>query len=176
MRDGAAVPRFSPATRALLVRIALVPVFVALCYLLDWTWLRALTESTLLQLSVWLGVPMRPIGAGLVGLDGLRIEFVVACTMVDAFFGAIPLLWRTGRGFTHSYTDLVRSIREDLWPNLLLLAAVFLGVFALNIFRLELGFVAFHRGVPWWLAHEVVAGFAYFALFLFIMHRRAWAR
>jgi hypothetical protein len=36
--------------------------------------------------------------------------------------------------------------------------------------------VAMHRGAPWWLAHECVAGIAYFCLFLFIMRESAWNR
>jgi len=44
----------------------------------------------------------------------------------------------------------------------------------LNIVRLELGFIAMTRGLPWWLAHECVAGVAYFGLFLFIVRVRAW--
>ena len=79
--------------------------------------------------------------------------------MVDAFFGAIPLLWRFSRSW---HWDLGR------------LMALFAGIFLLNIFRLELGFVALFHGTPWWLAHECVAGVAYFCVFLFIMHESAW--
>jgi hypothetical protein len=49
------------------------------------------------------------------------------------------------------------------------------GVFLLNIVRLEFGFVAMTRGEPWWLAHECVAGVAYFCLFVFIVRERAWS-
>jgi len=152
------VPRMRRAMRSLALRIALVPVFVALCYLLQWWWLRMATTTALLDLSGWLGVPMRRLGPDVVTLDGLAIQFIIPCTMVDAFFGAIPLLWRRSAG----------------WLNLPRLAVVFGGIFALNLIRLEVGFVALHRGVPWWLAHEVVAGFAYFAVFLLIAKSKAW--
>jgi hypothetical protein len=142
----------------LALRIALVPVFVALCYLLQWWWLRIATTTALVSLSGFLGVPMQRIGPDVVTLDGLAIQFIIPCTMVDAFFGAIPLLWRRSAG----------------WRNLPRLAAVFAGVCALNLFRLELGFVGLHRGVSWWLAHEVVAGLAYFAVFLLIVETKAW--
>ena len=136
------------------LRVALVPVFVALCYLHDWPWLRAATTAVLIQISAMLGVPMHRHGPDLVELGGVQIQFVIACTMLDAFFGAIPLLWRTSLGLA--------------W-NIFRLAAVFLGVFVLNIVRLEAGFVALNRGVPWWLAHECVAGVAYFCLLVFIV-------
>ena len=140
------------------LRIALVPVFVALCYVFQWWWLRIATTTALVNLSAFLGVPMLRTGPDVVTLDGLAIQFILPCTMVDAFFGAIPLLWRRAAG----------------WRNVPRLAVVFAGVSALNLFRLELGFVALHRGIPWWLAHEVVAGFAYFAVFLLIVETKAW--
>lgn len=141
-------------------RVALVPVFVALCYLYDWPWLRAATTTILVQLSALLGAPMHRLGQDLVESGGVQIQFVIACTMLDAFFGAIPLLWRASLGLA--------------W-NIFRLVAVFLGISVLNILRLEAGFVAFNRGVPWWLAHECVAGIAYFCLLVFIvrdMHGR----
>jgi len=140
-------------------RVMLVPLFVAVCYLFEWWDLRAITVIVLLKLSALLHLPMQRTGADLIRLDGLQIQFGIACTMVDAFFGAIPLLWRLSRSF---HLNVAR------------LCLVFAGVFALNIFRLELGFVALQYRVPWWLAHECVAGGAYFCIFLFIMHESAW--
>jgi hypothetical protein len=98
-------------------------------------------------------------GRATVYLGGAHIQFVVACTMVDAFFGAIPLLWRTSIGLSR---------------NFLRLFAAFAGVFFVNIVRLEAGFVALNSGVPWWLAHECVAGITYFCLLLFIVHEQPW--
>jgi hypothetical protein len=146
-------------SRGLLCRIALVPVAVAVCYLHDWIWLCALTASMLVEISRILGVPMHRIGQDMVELGGAHIQFVVACTMVDAFFGAIPLLWRTSIGMSR---------------NCLRLFAAFAGVFFVNIVRLEAGFVALNSGVPWWLAHECVAGITYFCLLLFIVHEQPW--
>ena len=145
--------------REVVIRLALVPAFVALCYLFEWWQLRAVTTVVLWKLSSLLDIPMRRAGTDLVDLDGMGIQFGIACTMVDAFFGAIPLLWRrsTGAG-----------------KNILRLMAVFAGVFLLNITRLELGFAAMHQGAPWWLAHECVAGVGYFCIFLFIMRESAW--
>jgi hypothetical protein len=146
--------------KGLAFRIALAPVFVALCYLYDWLWLRAATTSALVQLSTVLHVPMHREGMDLVELGGMRIQFVVACTMVDAFCGAIPLLWRTSL---------------SLFRNLCYLFVIFVAVFLLNILRLETGFVALDYGVPWSMAHEAVAGVTYFCLLVFIVHERVWA-
>jgi exosortase/archaeosortase len=143
----------------LTARVLLVPVFVAVCHLYDWSWLRVLTTVTLVQISALLGVSMQRTGADVIRVAGISAQFVVACTMIDAFFGAIPLLWRT----TVSWSQ-----------NLLRLSVVLAAVFGLNIVRLELGFIAMTKGVPWWLAHEVVAGVAYFCLYLYIIKERAW--
>jgi hypothetical protein len=143
----------------LTARVLLVPVFVAVCHLYDWSWLRVLTTVTLVQISAMLGVSMQRMGPDVIRVAGISAQFVVACTMIDAFFGAIPLLWRT----TVSWLQ-----------NLLRLSVVLVSVFGLNIVRLELGFVAMTKGVPWWLAHEVVAGVAYFCLYLYIIKERAW--
>jgi hypothetical protein len=143
----------------LTARVLLVPAFVAVCHLYDWSWLRVLTTVTLEQISALLGVAMQRTGADVIRVAGISAQFAVACTMIDAFFGAIPLLWRTAVSWSQ---------------NLLRLSGVLVAVFGLNIVRLELGFVAMTKGVPWWLAHEVVAGVAYFCLYLYIVKERAW--
>ncbi len=148
----------------LAIRVLLVPVFVAGCYfagccLDDWSWLRVLTTVSLVRISAVLGVPMYRVGTDVISVAGISAQFVVACTMIDAFFGAIPLLWRTSISW---------------FENFIRLSAVLGGVFVLNIVRLEFGFIAITRGAPWWLAHECVAGVAYFCLYLFIVHERAW--
>jgi hypothetical protein len=162
-------PRMGPnwvTEHSIAVRVLLVPVFVAGCYLLgfwfgQWSWLRVVTTATLVQISAILGVPMYRAGADLITVAGISARFVVACTMIDAFFGAIPLLWRTAVSW---------------FQNLARLSAVLGAVFVLNIVRLEAGFIAMTKGAPWWLAHECVAGVTYFCLYLFIMHERAWDR
>src|ERR1035438_10855281 len=84
----------------LALRVLLVPVFVAGCFLVGycldtWSWLRVLTTVTLVQISAALGIPMYRIGADVITVAGISARFVVSCTMIDAFFGAIPLLWRS---------------------------------------------------------------------------------
>jgi hypothetical protein len=141
--------------RSLLPRVVLVAVFVIICHLFEWRWLRLFTTDTLVSLSAVLGLPMRRLDWDLISIGAIRVQFVVSCSLVDAFLGAVPLLWRTSRSF--------------LW-NLLRLAVYVPGLFCLNIFRLEIGFVGIYFGMPWWLAHECVSGVTYFGMFLWIVH------
>jgi len=41
--------------------------------------------------------------------------------------------------------------------------------------RLAFGMLIFVGGVPWWLSHEVISGFFYFLMFLWIARRRHWS-
>ncbi|HEV3041195.1 MAG TPA: hypothetical protein VHA33_25740 [Candidatus Angelobacter sp.] len=141
--------------------MALVPFFVALCYLFDWRWLCSVTTTVLVEISKALGLPMHQIDRDMVELGGIPIRFVVACTMVDAFFGSIPLVWQTSVG---------------LMRNGLKLLALFTGMSLLNIVRLEAGFLGLNVGIPWWLAHECVAGIVYFCLLVFIVQQQSSAR
>jgi hypothetical protein len=141
------------------MRVLLIAAFAAASHQYDWWWLRVLTVDTLLRISTLLGVHMSQLSPDTILVAGVPAKFVISCTMIDVFAGAIPLLWRI----------------PDSWSaNLLRLAGAFGGIFLFNIVRLELGFVAMTRGVPWWLAHECVAGVAYFAVLQFIVRQRAW--
>jgi hypothetical protein len=144
---------------SLLVRVALVPVFVGLCFTRDWQWLRNLTTEVLVVLSTWLRVPMYPVASDLVTFDNVQVRFGVSCTLIDAFAGAVPLLWRMSLHVT---------------ANLFRLAAVFAGFFVLNIVRLEGGFLAIDKGIPWWLGHDCVAGLTYFCVLVWIVRQKAW--
>lgn len=145
--------------RVLICRVLLVPVAVAVCYLYDWSWLRSLTTFALVEVSAIMQVPMHRVSFDLIDLNGLQFQFVISCTLIDAFCGAVPLLWRSQIG---------------LFGNAVRLTVMLMAMFLINIVRLEVGFIALDRGVPWWLAHECVAGLTYFGLFIFIMRQRAW--
>ncbi len=139
----------------LAMRVLLVPVFVGLCYCFQWMWLRGFTTETLVRISAVLGVSMHRLTLDVVSVGGIRARFETACTMIDAFFGAIPLLW---------------SLKSSIARNVARLAALLPAMFLLNVVRLEFGFVALSKGAPWWLAHECVSGLTYFLVYLYIVH------
>jgi hypothetical protein len=143
-----------------LLRACLVPLFVVLCYRFDWAAWRTFTCDAFLVVAHWIGIPAARLGPVSFALDGHVYGFVIACTALDAFFGSIPLLWRSDK---------------SILTNLLFFAACFGVLSTANLARLEAGFVLFLRGVPWSLAHEAMAGVFYFALFLWIARRRGWS-
>lgn len=145
--------------RGLAVRLLLVAVLVVVCHLFEWYWLRFFTTSALMAISAGLGLPMHRIGPDLIEIAGVQAQFVVSCTAIDAFLGALPLLW---------------SARLSVQANLGRFGVLFLAVQAFNLARLEAGFVALNYGMSWWLAHECVAGASYFCLYLYIMKKQAW--
>lgn len=148
------------AVRSLTLRVLLVPLLVFTCYQFEWLSLRRLTTAAVFRLSQSIGVPMMLVGPDLVVVNGILVQFVVACTLIDAMCGAIPLLWKTSSTVT---------------SNIMRLLTIFPAMFVFNIFRLEIGFFALARGTPWWLAHEVVSGITYFALLVFVVKQRAWS-
>jgi hypothetical protein len=141
-----------------LLRVALVPVFVALAYTFSWGAWRAWVAGAIVAALDVLGAPVARLGPVLFAFDGNLYQVVLSCTALDAFFGAIPLIWRWQRP--------ARSVVE--------VASVLLVLSVVNLFRLVLGFVLYWGGVPWILAHEVIAGVFYFVLFLWIARRRSW--
>ena len=142
------------------LRLALIAPFVVLCYLFEWTWLRTLTTHSFVVALDFFGVSVVRLSQDTLMHRGQLYRFVVSCTAVDAFFGSIPLLW---------------MIEKSLLRNLLFFGVYFLCLSVVNVARIAVGFVAFDRGVSWWLSHEVVAGIFYFALFLWIARRRGWS-
>jgi hypothetical protein len=145
--------------RSLALRIALAAAFVLFCHAFEWHWLRLLTTSTVVPISAALGVPVRRLGWDLLAVGALRLQVALSCTLVEAFLGAAPLLWRSSLG-------VVR--------NLLRLAVAALALFGVNILRLEIGFVGLNWGLPWWLVHECVLGLTFFAILMFIV--RDWRK
>src|SRR5262249_43308093 len=122
-------------------------VLVAFCYQLPWSALRAALTTTLVALSRALGLDARAVSADTMELAGTLFLQTVGCTLVDHFFACAPLAW------DRSATAAANARR---------LALLFVALFAFNVARLQIGLVAFAHGVPWWLAHQVVAGVAQF--------------
>ncbi len=147
------------STKGFLLRLCLVPVAVLVCYCFDWYWLRALTTDLTVRLTVLAGVHWTRVGQDLVMFRGQLFRFAIACTLVDAWCGTIPLIWKT-------HASVLSNLRYG--------GALALGMFALNISRLTFVNVIFAAGVPWHLAHDGFSGLTYLIVWIAIQRRKAW--
>ena len=125
----------------------LIVAAVTLCHSFQWMWLRALTQSANLALDSWFGVHMQALSATIITFRGVVYRYQVSCTLVDVWFGLIPLLWVKLQSASWNV------IRLMLWA---------VGLFLFNIARLSLSDIVFAHGVPWWLAHSVFSGVCYY--------------
>jgi len=140
----------------MLIRVALLAAAVIICHLMRWDALRFWTSEAVLRLCHLLAVPMRRLSPYAVRCHGNIFSYTVGCTFVDVCAGAMVLLWNRKRA---------------LVANLAMMAGVAAAMFAFNITRLTLGFVLYVHRVPWLLAHEAMAGVAYFLVWLYLMRQ-----
>lgn len=143
-----------------LIRIALVPLFVLVCYQFGWGAWRDAVCAAFVGFAHLLGMPVFRVAPDTFVCRGHLYRFAIACTAVDAFAGSIPLLWIG---------------RRSVWRNLAFFVEYFGVLSAVNLVRLAAGLWIFLHGVSWWISHEAFAGVFYFALFLWIADRRRWS-
>jgi hypothetical protein len=143
-----------------LLRIGLVPLFVAVCYRYEWRAWRALVSGAVIALLHAAGAPARPLSFDTFAFHGGNFQVAISCTALDVFCGSIPLLWQW---------------QQPVSRNFRFFAAYFLGLSAINLARLVVGFLLYSQAVSWLLAHEVMSGVFYFAVFLWIARRRGWS-
>jgi hypothetical protein len=146
--------------RELTFRVCLVPVAVGICYLFQWNSLRSLTADLNLQLTSIFGVHWERLSPDLVAFHGRWYRYVVSCTMADAWFGAIPLVWK---------------ITSETLKNTAYLVGLGVFMFGLNIVRLTISMLLLSNGVPWLLGHQLVSALTYLVCWLVIQRRAAWA-
>jgi hypothetical protein len=155
-------PPFATQIRTLLsvevlVRFALVPVAIAICYCFHWRALRFLTSELNMRLD-WLGgIHLERVSYDMVRWRGLLYRYENACTFVDVWFGCLPLLW---------------DLRRRLTANLAFFATLAVALFAFNVVRLSFSDVLFAVGIPWDLAHNAVSGIAYFVVWVAVWRLR----
>ncbi len=142
-----------------LVRFSLVGLAVALCYCFEWKWLRYLTSEINIRLDALAGISMSRWEQDSVLWHGVVYRYVNACTFVDVWCGSIPLLW---------------NLRRTVSRNLTGIAVWTLGLFLFNNLRLCLSDILFEHGLSWNLAHNFVAGLAYFAVWMAIGRYHRW--
>jgi hypothetical protein len=147
----------TPLSTEMLVRLALVPVAVAICYFFRWEFLRFLTSEANLRLDPLVGIHLQRISADTVQWNGTLYRYQNACTFIDVWCGAIPLLW---------------NLKRTLSQNSVFFACFAVVLFAFNVFRLSVSDVLFSAGLSWNIAHNVVSGIAYFAVWVWIWRHR----
>ena len=140
-------------SRELAVRFGLVPVAVAICYLFQWDFLRSLTLDLNLRAMALFGVHWYRISPDVAMFHGHRYEYVISCTMIDAWFGAIPLVWK---------------LKNRVPENLAYLAALAVFTFVLNIIRLTAANLLVSSGVSWFFGHDVIAALSYLIVWVVI--------
>jgi hypothetical protein len=143
----------------LVMRFVLVAAGVGVCYLFDWRWLRSLTCDLNLRLDGLAGVHLQRVAYDAVMYRGALYSYGIACTFADVWCGGIPLLW-----------DLRRSVGRNLATVLAFGGALLV----FNVARLSFSDVLFAKGLSWDLAHNVVSGICYFAIWTWIWKNRSW--
>ena len=143
----------------LLLRLLLVPCFVAVCYQFSWFHLRFLTSRIILHVSNFFGLDMQVIAGDTIGWPNQWFQFTVSCTLIDAWCGAIPLVWRR-----------IDSIPRNLSFLLKFLCVLTVG----NVLRLQMEFVLLARGFSSQFFHESMSGVVYWCMLMWIWRRRAW--
>ena len=142
-------------------RLLLAGAFMLACHKFEWAFWRTLTTGAIVACCRSLGLPMERLGPTVFVLDGTLFYFTVGCALLDIYCGMVALLW-----------DRSVSWRR----NLVRLSAAFALLFLFNLFRQVLGFIVFHAGAPWWLAHELPSGVIDFLLLYSVLRWRLWAR
>ena len=123
---------------------------VLLAYLFPWAGVKEMITSGCLAACELIGLQVVRLSPATFVLGGMPLRIDTGCSMVDVYLGSLPLLWCAGRSW--------------LW-NGGVAASFFLLLMPLNIVRLVAGFWAISYGASWFWAHEVVAGFVYYAIF-----------
>ncbi len=141
---------------SLLLRIGLAGLAVAFCYCFHWTLLRYLTSEFNLRLDRLAGISLIRTSSDTVMWRGALYYYGNACTFVDVWCGAIPLIW---------------NLRRTIFSNLATIAILAVVLFFYNVFRLSVSDVLFADGVPWYWSHGLIAGFSYFGVWLWVRRR-----
>ena len=138
-------------------RVVLAAIAVVVCYQFRWETLRYVTSELNLRLDALVGVHWQRLSFDTVAWHAQVYHYVVACTFVDVWCGAIPFLW---------------MLRRSIPDNLLTIAGFTAVLFACKICRLSFSDLLFAHGVSWNLGHNFVGGICYFLIWEWLMRYR----
>jgi hypothetical protein len=144
---------------SLVLRLCLTTAAVIVCYQFRWEAVRFLTSELQLRFEALLGLARFRLSPEAVLWKGHVYTYLTACTFADVWCGAIPLLW---------------DLRRTWAGNLARVVSLAIGLLLFNVLRLTLSDVLYAGGAPWVIAHDVVAGFAYFAVWVWLWHHAGW--
>src|SRR5689334_15647218 len=108
--------------KAIALRLGLCAIAVVLCYQFQWGWLRYLTSESQMRLDALLGMPHQRVAQDMLLWKGTLYQYVNACTFVDVWFGAIPLMW---------------NLKRTIWANIGRAIALAVVLFVFNVTRLS---------------------------------------
>jgi hypothetical protein len=140
-------------SREIAVRFALCGVAVGVCYCFQWQWLKVLTCDANLWLDRVVGVYQQRISATEVVWRGHLYYYAIACTLADAWCGALTLIW---------------DLRKSVGRNLLAIARFTPALFVFNILRLTTSDLLVAHGASWAIGHSLFCGCAYFLVWLWV--------
>ena len=135
------------------LRLCLAGLAVAISCCFQWNSLRFLTSELNLKLDALAGVHWQRVTFDTLMWHGTLYRYENACTFIDVFFGAIPLLWRTQR---------------NIGWNLGMVITFAGGLLLFNVVRLSISDVLFAAGISWDVAHNLISGISYFAVWMVI--------
>ena len=138
------------------LRLSIAVGFGLTAHLFGWEWVRLFTSEVVLRSVAALGLQASRLSFDTISINGVAFQFVVACTFVDVIVGSIPLLW---------------SATKTSLRNLRTILSVAAALFAFNLLREDLSQLLYAHGVPWVISDDVLGGFSYFAVWLFLCQK-----
>jgi hypothetical protein len=110
-------------------------------------------------MSAWAYPSWVRVGPRTAYFQGAYYQYSIACTLADAWCGAIPLVWK---------------LRTGVLQNLRYIAGLAFLVFALNTVRQAILNLLQGAGLSWKPVHDVLAAATYLVIWLVIVRRGAW--
>jgi hypothetical protein len=139
--------------RVFFQRVSLAVAAVLLSLQFEWHTLRFLTSEGVLRMSEAFGLPIRRVAFDQLAFRDTVIHFTVACTWISGLLGVLPLLRMRGP----RNADLRRA------------ALFIVGLFLLNLARIQLVMLFYRPGMSWDLLHGCITGLSEFAVYLWVV-------
>ncbi len=134
-------------------RVSLAVAAVLLSFQFEWHALRFLTSEAALRMTRALGLPIRRVAFDELKFRDTIIQFAIICTWINGLVGILPLL----------------RMRGPRNANLRRGAILVLGLFLLNLVRIEVVILFYKPGISWDLEHGCITGLTEFLVYLWVV-------